>query len=57
MKYGIIFDLDGTLWEVTDTTYLSVNEISRKYKINSVSKDTVISCFGLDKENTSLKYY
>lgn len=57
MKYGIIFDLDGTLWKVTDNTYVSVNEISRKYKINSVSKDTIISCFGLDKENTSLKYY
>ena len=57
MKYGIIFDLDGTLWEVTDNTYVSVNEVCRKYKINSVSKDTVISCFGLDKENTSLKYF
>lgn len=57
MKYGIIFDLDGTLWNVTDTTYMSVNEVSRKYKINSVSRDIVISCFGLDKENTSLKYY
>ena len=57
MKYGIIFDLDGTLWNVTDTTYMSVNEVSRKYKINSVSRDVVISCFGLDKDNTSLKYY
>ena len=57
MKYGIIFDLDGTLWNVTDTTYMSVNEVSRKYKINSVSSDVIISCFGLDKENTSLKYY
>ena len=57
MKYGIIFDLDGTLWNVANTTYKSVNEVSSKYKINSVSKDTVISCFGLDKENTSLKYY
>lgn len=57
MKYGIIFDLDGTLWDVTDTTYMSVNEVSNKYKLNSVSRDVVISCFGLDKENTSLKYY
>lgn len=57
MKYGIIFDLDGTLWNVTDTTYESVNEVSGKYKLNSVSRDTVISCFGLDKNNTSLKYY
>ena len=57
MKYGIIFDLDGTLWNVTDTTYMSVNEVSRKYKLNSVSRDTVISCFGLDKNDTSLKYF
>ena len=57
MKYGILFDLDGTLWDVTDTTYESVNEVSRKYKLNSVSRDTVISCFGLDKNNTSLNYY
>ena len=57
MKHGIIFDLDGTLWDVANTTYKSVNEVSSKYKINSVSRDTVISCFGLDKDNTSLKYY
>lgn len=57
MKYGIIFDLDGTLWEVIDTTYESVNEVSMKYQLNNVSKDTVISCFGLDKDKTSLKYY
>ena len=33
MKYGIIFDLGGTLWEVIDNTYNSVNEIARKYKL------------------------
>ncbi len=26
-RNGIIFDLDGTLWEVTNRTYESVNEI------------------------------
>lgn len=26
MKYGIIFDLDGTLWKVSDNTYENVNE-------------------------------
>ena len=57
MKYGIIFDLDGTLWEVSDNTYESVNEVCKKYKINCVSKDIVISCFGLDKNDTSLKYF
>ncbi len=34
MKKGIIFDLDGTLWEVTNITYKSVNEIIKKYNLN-----------------------
>ena len=32
-KVGVLFDLDGTLWEVTDITYESANEITKKYKI------------------------
>ena len=27
---GIIFDLDGTLWEVADSTFYSANEITNK---------------------------
>ncbi len=36
MKKGIIFDLDGTLWEVTNTTYKSVNEIAKKHNLKEV---------------------
>ena len=57
MKYGIIFDLDGTLWEVINTTYASVNKIASIYNLDSVSKDTICSCFGLNKEETALKYF
>ena len=35
MKKGILFDLDGTLWEVTDRTYESVNEITKKYGLKT----------------------
>ena len=54
---GIIFDLDGTLWEVIDSTYKSVNEICEKYRLDSVSKDVVCSCFGLDKYETARSYF
>ena len=57
MKYGIIFDLDGTLWDSCDITYESVNEIASIYKLDSVSKDTVCSCFGLNKEETAIRYF
>ena len=57
MKYGIIFDLDGTLWEVIDNTYNSVNEIARKYKLDEISKETVCACFGLSRNETAQNYF
>lgn len=54
---GIIFDLDGTLWEVIDSTYKSVNEICEKYNLDSVSRGVICSCFGLDKYETARKYF
>lgn len=57
MKYGIIFDLDGTLWEVIESTYKSVNEVARKYKLAGISKDTICACFGLNKEETAKRYF
>lgn len=29
MQNGILFDLDGTLWEVTNETYKSANIVSQ----------------------------
>ena len=33
-KEAIIFDLDGTLWETIDSTYVSLNSASKKHNIN-----------------------
>ena len=30
MDKGIIFDLDGTLWEVTNAVYANVNRFAKK---------------------------
>ena len=39
-KIGILFDLDGTLWEVIDSTFYSANEITKKYHLSEISKET-----------------
>ena len=57
VKKGIIFDLDGTLWEVTDVTLDSVNKIAIKYSLEKVTKSTVRSVFGLNKEESSQKFF
>lgn len=54
---GIIFDLDGTLWEVADTTYKSVNEITRKYNLEEVTKETVCGTFGMNREEAAQNYF
>ena len=58
MKKGsIIFDLDGTLWEVTDVTLESVNIITKKYNVKEVSRETICSVFGLNRIDSSKKYF
>lgn len=54
---GIIFDLDGTLWEVTDKTFESVNEIAKKYHLKKITKETVCSVFGLNKLAVARVYF
>ena len=56
-RKGIIFDLDGTLWEVIDRTYESANEIAKKYQLKEISRDTICSVFGLNKVDASKKYF
>lgn len=56
-KSGIIFDLDGTLWEVTNTTYKSVNEIAKKHNLKEVKIETIRSVFGCNKEESAKLYF
>lgn len=56
-KASIIFDLDGTLWEVTDVTLESVNTITKKYNIKEVSRETICQVFGLNRIDSSKKYF
>jgi len=56
-RKGILFDLDGTLWEVTDITYTSVNEVARKYGVNNVSKETICGAFGFTKLECAKTYF
>ena len=56
-KRGIIFDLDGTLWEVIDANYYSANEISNKYNLNKISKKTICDSFGLSRLECSKIYF
>lgn len=56
-KEGILFDLDGTLWEVIDATYESVSEIVNKYNLVQVSKKTICNTFGLNKVESAQSYF
>lgn len=51
----IIFDLDGTLWETIEATYIAANIIVEKHKeLKKISKETIIKGMGLSSlENAS----
>ena len=57
MRKAVIFDLDGTLWEVIDTTYKTVNKIAEKYHLKKISRETICSVFGLDKEGVAKRFF
>lgn len=54
---GIIFDLDGTLWEVIDSTKDSTNTITKKYNLPEITRKTICSVFGLGKYDSARKYF
>lgn len=54
---AILFDLDGTLWEVVDSTYEATKEITNKYNLQEVSKETISKCMGMTKEECAKTYY
>ncbi len=57
MKNSVIFDLDGTLWEVIESTYESANIIANKYNLKEISKETICKVFGLNKEECAKLYF
>ena len=57
MSNGVIFDLDGTLWDVTDSTYESVNKVAKKYKLKEISKETICKSFGSNREESAKLYF
>ena len=56
-KNGVIFDLDGTLWDVADVTHMSANEVALKYGLNYVTKKAVLDSFGLPKEGSAKNFF
>ncbi len=54
---GILFDLDGTLWDVLEITYKSVNKIAKKYDLEKIEEATVKKVFGLSKEEVARLYF
>ncbi|MBE6152387.1 MAG: HAD family hydrolase [Firmicutes bacterium] len=56
-KKGIIFDLDGTLWEVSDATFKNVNKITEKYNLSPVSKEMIDGTFGFSKVECCQAYF
>lgn len=54
---AVIFDLDGTLWEVIDTTVASLNETTKKYNLGEISKDLVLKNFGNSKADSAKLFF
>ena len=57
MRNSVIFDLDGTLWEVIESTQKSANLIVNKYNLKEINKDTICKGFGLNKEESAKLYF
>ena len=56
-KIGIIFDLDGTLWDTIIPTHKAANEIAKDNNLKEVSKETIINGMGKDKNYNATNYY
>ena len=56
-KKAILFDLDGTLWDVTDETYKSVNSVAAKHNLGAISKNVVRSVFGCNRVEAAQIYF
>ena len=54
----LIFDLDGTLWETTDTTYETIKEVVKEYNIPyEITRETVTKTMGCTYEQSAKNYF
>lgn len=53
----LIFDLDGTLWETTETTLEAANDIAREYpEVKEITRDIVERGMGLSSSENAKNY-
>ena len=53
----IIFDLDGTLWDTTQVTYISANNVAARHdEVNSFSMKTIKNGMGLSFDENTKQY-
>ena len=52
-RKAIIFDLDGTLWETIDSTYVSLNTVAKNHNCNPITKELVLKNFGNSKKDSA----
>lgn len=58
MKYdGIIFDLDGTLWDAVDNILISWNQILTRHGIKEITKDELSACMGMEMTAIAAKLF
>ncbi|MBR4910302.1 MAG: HAD family hydrolase [Clostridia bacterium] len=56
-EYAVIFDLDGTLWDISDTATFTANTVAAKHGLPEISKATVKKAFGQRREGSAVLYF
>ena len=54
---GILFDLDGTLWNTIIPTHKAANDIAKDNNLKEITLDTIIDGMGKDKIYNAKNYY